>query len=63
MRTTIQSEILWDTWGVPHIYAKDVDSLQSREVSLRTLGRDPEADRDRETLRRLRAAADAAKPR
>lgn len=43
--------------------AKDVDSLQSREVSLRTLGRDPEADRDRETLRRLRAAADAAKPR
>lgn len=27
MRSTDQAEILWDTWGVPHIYAKDTPTL------------------------------------
>lgn len=35
---------------------KDGDSLRSREACLRTLGRDTEADRDRDALMRLRPA-------
>ena len=25
--TGSQAEILWDTWGVPHIYAADAESM------------------------------------
>ncbi len=40
--------------------AKDIDSLRGREACLRTLGRDAEAERDRELAERLSAPKPAA---
>lgn len=39
---------------------KDADSLRSREACLRSLGRDPEADRDRDAWLRLQPTSPAA---